>query len=397
MKIGLVVPEFPPDTIGGGGIVFEALALQLHLRGHDLRVLTSETVGGPRGNDAAYPFPILRVRQFKHLGSQYRTYMPPLPHRLLAARPFLRDRDVYHLHGYGMAFIDAAFALIADPRRTVFTSHGLPYTARRSRGLLGALYAGYDRLVGSRVVRGSRALTAVSTAAAEEIRSVYGRPAMVVPNGFEPLASAPGCSPALESEMAKGRYLLCVGRIEPLKGFEIVVRALRRLVDGGTDLRLIVAGGDNAGRVALERAIAESELGARVSLVGPVARPDLARLYERAAVCVVASFAESFSLVTLEGMSAGVPCALSAVGGMLDIGREGENALFFAPGDAGGIAGAVARIEGEPGLRERLIAGGRATVARYAWPRVVETYENIYARVCELGGGNRPPLTSTSN
>jgi len=309
--------------------------------------------------------------------------MPPLPRPLLAARPFLRDRDVYHLHGYGMAFVDAAFALLADPRRTVFTSHGLPYTARRSRGPLGALYRGYDRLVGSRVVRQSRALTAVSSAAAEELRATYGREATVVPNGFAPIVPAPRCSDALEAEVAKGRFLLCVGRIEPLKGFDYAVRALRRLVDDGNDLRMIVAGGDNTGRAALEDAIARSELGARVSLAGPLARPELASLYGRAAVCVVASLAESFSLVTLEAMSAGVPCALSAVGGMLDIGRDGENAVFFAPTDVDGIARAVARIEREPGLRERLIAGGRATVARYAWPRVAEAYEAVYARVGE--------------
>jgi len=381
MRIGLVVPEFPPDTIGGGGVVFEALALQLHARGHDVRVLTSRTAGGPRGDDAAYPFPILRVRQFKHFTPQYRTYMPPLPGRLLAARPFMRDRDVYHLHGYGMAFVDGAFAVLADADRTVFTTHGLPYTARRSTGLLGALYGGYDRVVGSRVVRRSRALTAVSSAAAAEIRAAYGRDATVIPNGFEPLAATAQPSGALDAEMAKGRYLLCVGRIEPLKGFESVVRALRLLIDDGADLRLIVAGRDNTGLPALERAIAQAGLEARVSLVGAVARADLARLYAGAAVCVVASFAESFSLVTLEGMSGGVPCALSAVGGMLDIGREGESALFFPPGDAAAIARAVARIEAEPGLRARLIAGGRATVARYAWPRVAEAYEAVYARV----------------
>lgn len=378
MQIGLVVPEFPPDTVGGGGTVFEGLALALHARGHEVRVLTSATVGGPPCEDFRYPFPVARVKQFKHFTSQYRTYMPPLPQELFRVRDFLRGSDVYHLHGYGVAFVDSVFRFLCDPNKTVFTSHGIPYTAPRAGGLLSAAYKLYDVAFGTNVLKRSCRLTAVSSFAAEQAEAAAGRPVEVIPNGFSVTVARQVADPELREFMSNGPYILCVGRIEPLKGFDLVVRALRRLRDNGSSLRLIVAGSDNSQQPSLAGLVAELDLASQVYFSGRLERSVLMALYQNAAYCVVSSYTESFSLVTLEAMSQGTPSVLSAVGGILDIARDGENAILFSAGDVPGIVAAIERLESSPALRERLVTDGRSTIARFGWPEIAAKYEATY-------------------
>lgn len=380
MKVGLVVPEYPPDTIGGGGVVFEALARGLHAAGHDVRVLTSATAGGPPGGEA--PFPLLRVRQWRHFTPQYRTYMPPAPFALAPARAFLRGCDVVHLHGYGMAFIDLA-ALRADRRRTVFTSHGLPYTARRSRGALGLAYRAYDRVFGRRVLE-SRIVTAVSTHAAAEIADIAPYGVRVIPNGLSMPAPSIACAPEVEREIAKGPYLLTVGRIEALKGYRDAIAALAEVARRGAPLRLILAGEESGAGPALRDLARRSGIEDRTSFVGRLERADVARLYAGATATLVTSRTESFSLVGLEAMSAGCPAILADVGGIADYARDRENALMVAPGDPAGIAAAIAELLERPALAAHVAAGGRATAARYSWDAIVERYVAVY-RECREG------------
>src|SRR5579863_10351107 len=97
----------PPDSIGGGGVVFEALATRLARDGHDLCVIAAHTFGGPR--DAAPPsnYELVRVPEFPHFSPALRTSMPPVPSPSFArAVSLLRRADVVNAHGYGCPLID---------------------------------------------------------------------------------------------------------------------------------------------------------------------------------------------------------------------------------------------------------------------------------------------------
>jgi len=380
VRIALVVPELPPDSIGGGGIVFDGLARTLHDRGHDIRVLTSSTAGAPRDSRAQYPFPVLRVPQFRHFSSRYRTYMPPQPQALPAAKRFVAGCDVYHLHGYGVPFIDVALHVLADPARTVFTSHGFPYTAPRAGGVLTAAYSLYDAFFGAAILKRSARLTAVSSFAAAEIARAVHREAEVIPNALLALEPSQTVPPQIEADLRQP-YVLCVGRIEKLKGFDVAVGAIGKLRDRFPNLRLLIAGADNGYRKTLESLAVSLGIADRVVFLGQVERRVLAHLYRRAACCIVSSFTESFSMVTLEAMSQGARCALSATGGMLDIGEEGRNALFFPPGDGDALAAAIERIAGSERLSAELAANARLTAERYRWPEVAGRYEALYATI----------------
>lgn len=381
LNLALIVPEFPPDTIGGGGPVFASLASALVKRGVRVRVLTSSTYGGPRGNDDDYGFPILRIPQFRHFTSQFRTYMPPLPLPLTRIPHFLRGSDVYHLHGYGTAFIDVVFNLFVPARRAVFTTHGFPHTAPRSGGLLRTSYALYDRAFGSRILRRSARLTAVSSLLARETEAYAHRNVEVIPNGFVGIEPDSAIKPALEIEIEKGPYLLGVGRIEELKGFDYTIRALAALRNDYPALRFVVAGADNGRQESLRELARDFGVDDAVSFVGPLERGQLAHLYRRAASVVVSSKTESFSLVTLEALAAGVPCVASAVGGILDIIEDGTNGFLFPSGDVAALVDRLRRVLSSEELRLRFESAGRGTVRRFSWDKVAAQYESAY-RAC---------------
>lgn len=375
-----MVPEFPPDTIGGGGTVFESLARTLAARGHRVRVLTSRTHGG-REDDRSYPFPIKRVPQLRHFTPQFKTYMPPSPFRLSGVRAFLAGTDVYHLHGYGMAFIDAIFNFFTPARRAVFTTHGFPYTVRQRGHPLAPAYAAYDSLFGSRILKRSARATAVSAQLAREAQLASGRAVRVIPNGLTPLRAATNIAPRIGNELAKGPYLLAAGRLEPLKGFQYAIEALAIVRAHGLDVRLFIAGSDTGDEARLREVAARLGMDSRVSFLGAVERAQLAHLYAHAACAVVSSEYESFSLVTLEAMSCGAPVAAAAVGGIPDIVRDGENGLLFPPADVGALADCVERILLRPALREKFVAKGRATIERFTWDAVAAQYEEEYEAV----------------
>ncbi len=359
--------------------MFQALALALARRGNAVRVLTSHTHGGAIGNDSAYGFPVLRISQFKHFTPQYRTYMPPVPLAMRGVRAFLEGSDVYHMHGYGMPFIDVVFNFCVLARKVVFTTHGFPYTAPADSGALGAAYRLYDRVFGSRILRKSARLTAVSSPVASQTQMVCGREVVTIPNGFVPVEPMGEIDPSIACELAKGAYLLGVGRLEELKGFDRSIRALALLRDRGFVLRLVLAGRDT-GRERSLRALAEDlGLSDAVSFLGEIPREQLAHCYSGASCVVVSSAFESFGLVTLEAMSRGVPVVASAVGGIPDVVKDAENGLLFPPGDVEAMVACIERVLSQPALRESLVRAGQATLTHFQWGEIAARYEAVYA------------------
>ncbi len=380
MNIGLVVPEMPPDTIGGGGAVFEALAQGLCERGHSVSVVTSRTQGAASGGNP-HPFPVVRLREFPHPGPAYRTYMPPFPLELHRARAALRGCDVINAHGHGHPLVDLVAMFCVPYQRIVYTLHGFLYTIPKNGGILATLYRGYDATFGQPIFRRSRYVTAVSRAVAAEAAE-RGRPdTLVINNGFVPFGPPPALNDAVEAQLQRGPYILCVGRLEMLKGFDIAIRALAMIRAREIELRLVIVGRDNGALADLRRLVGRLDLGNAVSFVGFVDHAVLPTIFRRAFATIVTSRTEAFPATPLEAMSLGSPCVLSRVGGITDIATDGREALMCQPDDPAQLAAAIERIRRDPSLRRRLVDGGLARSRSFTWPRIVEEYEAVYARV----------------
>ena len=234
------------------------------------------------------------------------------------------------------------------------------------------------RTVASRI----DAAIAVSEAAARFPAPVIRGRFEVVPNGVEVERFADPGTPA--RGLPDGRRLLWVSRLDPQKGFPILLRAFERLASELDDLCLVVAG-DGRDRIALE--LLSDRDRERVVMLGTVPHDDLPPLFAAAnAFAAPATGHESFGVVLVEAMAAGVPVVATDIPGYREVVRDDVDGLLVPPGDAGALAGALARVLGDPQLAARLAAAGPERAAAYSWDRVVPQVEAIYERVVVRAG-----------
>jgi glycosyltransferase involved in cell wall biosynthesis len=186
--------------------------------------------------------------------------------------------------------------------------------------------------------------------------------------------------------------LLCVGRLIPIKGHIVLLRALaeaRRQVPG---LRL-----DIAGRGPLEpalRALAkELELEDAVRFLGHVS--PIQRAIEAAAVVVVPSLGEGFGMVALEAMERARPVIAAEIGGLGELVEDGVTGLLVAPGDADALTAAIVRLVGDLAAAAAMgEAGRRRALDHFLQARCTDRTELLYeaqlgARLSWNGGRSR--------
>ncbi|MGN6162896.1 MAG: D-inositol-3-phosphate glycosyltransferase [Marmoricola sp.] len=186
--------------------------------------------------------------------------------------------------------------------------------------------------------------------------------------------------------------LLFVGRIQPLKAPDILLRAAALLVERspeGRDRTVVAIVGGPSGS-GLEHPEALSELAGALGIadlvrfVPPVDRESLADWYAAASVVCVPSYNESFGLVALEAEACGTPVVAAAVGGLPTAVRHGVSGLLVDGHDPRDYAAAIAGVLDEPGLRERL---GRAAIdqaSHFTWARTADRILEVYSQAQRL-------------
>lgn len=152
----------------------------------------------------------------------------------------------------------------------------------------------------------------------------------------------------------KPLQLLAVGSIVPRKAFDILVRALGPLRD--RDWRLSIVGPanrDGQAHTALEAAIAETGLGQRITLVGPVGADTLADHYATADLFVTPSLYEGYGMVLAEAVARGLPIVCTTGGAAAET-VPGDAAIKVPPGDERALSQAIGRVLEDTALRRRL-------------------------------------------
>jgi D-inositol-3-phosphate glycosyltransferase len=258
------------------------------------------------------------------------------------------------------------------------------------------------RVVGEQqVVEIADRLVANTDDEARELIDLYGAPAervAVVNPGVNLTVFRPGSQGAARRRLGlphDAHVLLFVGRIQPLKAPDVLLRAASRMLIDDPSLRgrLVVAcvGGPSGNGLANPSVLTELavELGISdvVRLVRPAAQQRLADWYRAADVTVVPSYSESFGLVALESQACGTPVAAAAVGGLRTAVRDGVSGVLVDGHDAHDWARTLRRFVIEPGWRDGLSAGARAQAAAFGWQATASRLQEVYASAAA-------PLTS---
>ncbi|HEX2850022.1 MAG TPA: glycosyltransferase [Acidimicrobiales bacterium] len=180
-----------------------------------------------------------------------------------------------------------------------------------------------------------------------------------------------------------GRMLLFVGRIQPLKGVDVAVRALAALAESHPGAYLVIVGGPSGpgGDAEVRRISAlidELGLAGRVHLVPPRPHEQLSTYYRAADVCLVPSRTESFGLVALEAAACGTPVVASAVGGLRSLVDHGRTGFLVDGRDPAVFASYAGEVLDNAALA-RSMAGEAARQARdYTWTAAANALVRLY-------------------
>jgi len=272
-------------------------------------------------------------------------------------RPTILHTHLVHADVYGQL----TGALTGVPVR-VSTKHGFN-EFRENRG-----FALGDRAIAS-LAHTHIAISRGLARYLEEVEGFDGASFEIVHYGIEPDGEP---RPYRGSEPR----LLCVGRLIPIKGHIVLLRAFAAARAEVPSLRL-----DVAGRGPLEpalRAVAK-ELGVEdaVRFLGYVA--PVQRAIEDTAIVVVPSMGEGFGMVALEAMERARPVIAAEIGGLGELVENGVTGFLVPPGEAAPLAKAIVRLAGDlPAAAEMGEAGRRRALEHFLQERCTDRTELLY-------------------
>ena len=250
------------------------------------------------------------------------------------------------------------------------------------------------RLLTSMQWRLTDAVVAVSESAAVALRSACpGRAGKItlIRNGVEPAAARRGRD-AVRRELGLTDEVVGIiaARLDPLKGHADLLHAVELLPPDTPPTVLLVAG-EGPERDRLETMARESRLApGRVRFLGY--RSDVIDLMTAVDFFVLPSLLEGLPLSVLEAMSCGLPVIATPVGGIPEVVTDGENGLLVPHGDPAALSHALARLSGEPSLRERLGEAGRRRVSEaFSFAAMTRSYLDLYWDLAHRGRHPRAP------
>lgn len=244
----------------------------------------------------------------------------------------------------------------------------------------------------AQVIGCSDAILASCVAEAEQLVRLYGadpsRVEIVAPgvdHAFFSPGDRVGARFALRHlELGEGPVLLFVGRIQPLKGVDVAVRALAAL--DRPDATLVVVGGasgrdggaevDRVHKLAVELGVAD-----RIRFVEPQPHHLLSTYYRAADVCLVPSRSESFGLVALEAAACGTPVVAAAVGGLRTLVEHERTGFLVEDRDPAAFAAYAAEILSVPSVDEELSSAAAARARAYTWSTAAGRLRRIYGDI----------------
>jgi glycosyltransferase involved in cell wall biosynthesis len=379
-----VVHLCAPAHVGGLERVVQGLSRGLAARGHGVTVVAVVE----KGADTGPLFDPIRAAGVRTLSLE------------MGARAYLRERreigallsdlrpHVLHTHGYRPDLLHGDVA-----RRlgiaTVTTLHG----SSRMGGL-----SHLFEWIQERALRRFDAVIAVSRPLVD-VLAAKGVPRdriHYVPNGWVPPESPeprPAARTRLGLPLVGPPVIGWVGRLIPIKGADIFLRALHALAGAEWQASIV---GDGPERQALQSLAGELRIGHRVRFHGAV--PDASTLFAAFDAFVLSSRSEGTPMVLLEALGFGLPVVAAAVGGVGDV-LDGDHAGWLAPPeDPEALARAIASMLDQPGEAAARGVRGRARARdRYGTDAWIVSHERVYSAGLAVRPGAGSPVQEGSS
>ena len=365
MRIGLFAP-YDLARSGGVGTHIRAQARALRARGHDV------LVGGP----ASAPLAGGEVRLG---GSTIVTFGGTESGIGLDPRSVWEVRRLFQSHAFDIAHVHEPLVPLV-PWAVLLTARCPIVATFHVHREEGHRWYPLARPVLAPLMGRIRHRIAVSESAHRTVARHFPGTYDIVPNGIDVSAfEAPKPRPR---DMALDQpHVLYVGRLEPRKGVDVLIRAMPLVRARIKEARLVIVG-DGPDRDTLT-ALAQS-VDAGATFVGRVDDEALpAYMQASDIVCSPALGGESFGIVLLEAMACGTPVVASRIEGYVEMLGDGDAAVLVPPRDPDALAAALAALLGDESHRRALSAQGASKAREYDWPAVAARLERVYESLRE--------------
>ncbi|HOI57103.1 MAG: glycosyltransferase [Methanoculleus sp.] len=402
MKILQVTPFFKPLWESGGvARVAYDISHTLHESGHDVTVYTT--------NRSIYPSDLptnrrvdvdgMNVYYFENL----RKYCPMeaapvLPYYMPAvARREMNQFDLVHIHDHRtMLTVIASHYARKCGVPYVLQAHGaLPQDtgSRRMKRL-------FDQLWSKEVILGASGVIALNETEAECYRAlgVAEEKIAIFPNGIDPAEHsdlpARGRFRAAWGIDGAARVVLYLGRLDPTKGIDLLIRSFAEVAREFDDAVLMLVGGDMGHNDEFRQRVRSLNLDDRVVFTGFVSKEDKMAAYTDADVFVTPSFT-GFPMTFLEACLCGTPIVTTGQGDLLE--WVDNTVGFTTEYTPEAFAGAIGRLLDDDVLRARFGEQAKELVrTRYNWQAIVRDIEGFYADVANKGRDRSLPAGAGS-
>ena len=365
MRIVFLTGIWPPD-VGGPATHGPELSQFLVERGHHVVVVTM--------GDAE---PVVKPCEVVVISRSSRF---PVRYGRIAATAATRARSadvIYATATYAAASFASSVSrtplvakLVSDPA----------YERARRYGLFAGTLEDFQEQGGSRVEALKRARTqALRRAGAIVVPSAY-LASIAESWGLDQRRLSVLANPAPQIDVVpqpqEPGTLTFVGRLTRQKDLGVAIEAIGRVPAA----RLLVIG-DGPDRDRLEELARTTEAADRIDFRGALPRAEALAIVAGSEAALLTSAWENFPHSVVEALAVGVPVVSTAVGGVPEIVRDGENGLLVPAGDVEAVTAAIASILQDGALHGRLAAGSRASVERLSVPRVYGRLEAILSDV----------------
>ena len=364
LRIVHAIQDIPPSSGGPTSAV-------LGLAGFQCRSGDSASIACAGGATGSEPVRVDLVGG--HVGSSAR--------RGLAEAWDVERPDVVHLHGVWDPMVRAAAsAASAAGIPWVLSSHGMlhpePLAHHRFRKV--AYLAAFGR-----VIRDARHVLALNREEADNVVARFGVPASVIPGGVDVPHPPPAPSGAFRlsvPDLGPSPFLLFIGRLDAIKGIDLLVDAFAHAASRGLRHHLVIAGPDFGEQRSIESRIRSLGLGGRIHLIGGVWGDRKRDALAECDAFVHRPRYEGYGLAAVEAMAAGRPvlttsrCRLDAA--------AAAGAIIIAPDTAEGFAAALRSLVGDP--HAAAVQGAKArewALGHAGWPALGARVREVYDRV----------------
>ena len=317
-----------------------------------------------------------------HVGELY-AHLPAFLKQLNAFREEEGlEYDVVHSHYWLSSWVGRELSQAMGVPHLV-TFHTLGLIKMQSRA--GEVEQLERPVVESEVMASADRIIAFSPHERDAMARLYGADAAkvsLVPCGVDLSVFRP-----LDQKMVRDRLglngekiLLYVGRVEPLKGLDLLVETAAQM-DSEDGVRVIVVGADVNGDREMDRVkllAKERDLEGQIDFVGQVDHKELPLYYNAADVCVVPSYYESFGLVALESMACGTPVVATRVGGLSTIIQHGRTGYLKPWRCPDAFANSVEMIISSDGLQQSMGTAARKHAEGMGWDTVASMIWDEY-------------------